>query len=332
MPQDIPKVNCLVIDPPDDPIGNIIAVGKASGAIPPANQYFNTEVTYQCPAGYSGSPVTIPAGTYSSTVSVAAANATALAAAEAAAVCTLDVPGVLSGAQTVANNVPFTYQIVATGSPTSYGATGLPTGMSVNTSTGLISGTPTGMTTPSTINVTLSATNTAGTGYGTLTLTVIASYQILVAPGGGDTPFTTTEISVDGSAYTPITTITYIYPTSQFKVKSLIPASTTFASTYETNIQILGWTTLPTLTSGSVLTVATDVVTPSPNMHNLLTDSGTDYYYDSTPTTSSPGNVSSSVDVSGLNFALDGDTPTHVHSITSGGTASSTVMESIFNF
>lgn len=91
-PMDIPKYDCLTLAPPDDPIENIIAQGKASGTIPPANQYFNTEQTYMCPAGYSGTPVTIPAGTYESGVSVAAANALALAAAQAAAVCTLANP------------------------------------------------------------------------------------------------------------------------------------------------------------------------------------------------------------------------------------------------
>src|SRR5258707_2593448 len=37
----------------------------------------------------------------------------------------------------------FSYQITATNTPTSYGATGLAAGLAVNTSTGLISGTPT---------------------------------------------------------------------------------------------------------------------------------------------------------------------------------------------
>jgi hypothetical protein len=99
MPMDIPKFDCLVLAPPDDPIENIIIEGKASGTIPPANQYFNTEQTYTCPAGYSGTPVTIPAGTYESSVSVAAANALALAAAQAAAVCTLipKIQAVFSG-------------------------------------------------------------------------------------------------------------------------------------------------------------------------------------------------------------------------------------------
>jgi hypothetical protein len=63
----------------------------------------------------------------------------------------------------------FSYQIIATNSPTSYGATGLPAGLVVNSGTGLISGTP---TTVGTSTVTLSATNHTGTGNATLTLTI----------------------------------------------------------------------------------------------------------------------------------------------------------------
>ena len=66
----------------------------------------------------------------------------------------------------------FSYQITATNTPTSYGATGLPAGLSVNTGTGLISGTPTAAATST---VTLSATNSAGTGNATLTLTITAA-------------------------------------------------------------------------------------------------------------------------------------------------------------
>ena len=63
----------------------------------------------------------------------------------------------------------FSYQISATNTPTSYGATGLPSGLTVNTTRGLISGTPAAAGT-STVN--LSASNSAGTGNGTLTLTI----------------------------------------------------------------------------------------------------------------------------------------------------------------
>ena len=65
----------------------------------------------------------------------------------------------------------FSYQIAATNSPTSYAATGLPAGLSVSTTTGLISGTPTAA---GTSTVTLSATNSGGTGSATLTLTIAA--------------------------------------------------------------------------------------------------------------------------------------------------------------
>jgi hypothetical protein len=63
----------------------------------------------------------------------------------------------------------FSYQITASGSPTSYSATGLPAGLSVSSTTGLISGTPTG---GGTSTVTLGATNSGGTGNATLTITI----------------------------------------------------------------------------------------------------------------------------------------------------------------
>ena len=63
----------------------------------------------------------------------------------------------------------FTYTINANNTPTSFGATGLPSGLSVNSSTGLISGTP---STSGTSMVTISATNSAGTDSKILAITV----------------------------------------------------------------------------------------------------------------------------------------------------------------
>ena len=66
---------------------------------------------------------------------------------------------------------PFSYQIAASKVPASYNATGLPAGLSVNTNTGLISGTPAAS---GTSIIAISATNTGGTGSANLTVTVAA--------------------------------------------------------------------------------------------------------------------------------------------------------------
>lgn len=67
----------------------------------------------------------------------------------------------------------FQYQIIASGTPTSYAATGLPAGLSINTTTGLISGTTTVVSDDYVI--VLTATNGDGTSNPfNLTLTVYA--------------------------------------------------------------------------------------------------------------------------------------------------------------
>jgi hypothetical protein len=79
-------------------------------------------------------------------------------------------PAITSGSSAAGTiGVAFNYQITATNSPASYAATGLPSGLSVNTSTGAISGTPTAAGVSS---VTISATNAGGTGSETLNITV----------------------------------------------------------------------------------------------------------------------------------------------------------------
>jgi hypothetical protein len=77
---------------------------------------------------------------------------------------TTDYANVMSGME-------FVYQIYADKNPTSYDATGLPPGLAINQTTGLISGTPTAS---GLYEITLSATNSFGPGTGTLYLTVTA--------------------------------------------------------------------------------------------------------------------------------------------------------------
>jgi len=67
-----------------------------------------------------------------------------------------------------------TYTISGTNSPTSYSATGLPAGLSVNSTNGQITGTPTGV---GTFNVTINAMNGGGTGSATLVITVSKGTQ-----------------------------------------------------------------------------------------------------------------------------------------------------------
>ncbi|MFM8658301.1 MAG: putative Ig domain-containing protein, partial [Chthoniobacterales bacterium] len=98
----------------------------------------------------------------------------------------------VSGPATATAQESFTYQIQANNSPTSYGASGLPEGLSINTTTGVISGTP---TTPGSYSVGLTASNATGDGTATLTINVQANPNApvitsnLIVSGQIDTPF-----------------------------------------------------------------------------------------------------------------------------------------------
>jgi len=70
----------------------------------------------------------------------------------------------------------FTYTITANNSPSSFGATGLPANLSVNSATGVIDGTPTAA---GTTTVTISASNSVGVGSTNLTISILPS-------GGGE--------------------------------------------------------------------------------------------------------------------------------------------------
>ena len=110
------------------------------------------------------------------------------------------VAPVITSATTASGTVgsAFSYQITATNAPSSYGATGLPAGLSINTGTGLISGTPTGA---GTSTVTLSATNSGGTGNATLTLTIAASAAVASLSPSGLT-FASQAVGVTSTAQT----------------------------------------------------------------------------------------------------------------------------------
>lgn len=94
------------------------------------------------------------------------------------------------------------YAVTATNAPTSFGAAGLPGGLSINATSGAITGTPTAA---GIFNVTLSAVNAAGTGTATLVFTIAKASQTitfgaLVARTMGTAPFALTATASSGLA------------------------------------------------------------------------------------------------------------------------------------
>lgn len=81
------------------------------------------------------------------------------------------IPAINSAlAATGMEGAAFSYTITATNTPSSFSAAGLPPGLNVNTTTGVISGTPA----PGTFNVTIGAANVTASDSKTLVLTVAA--------------------------------------------------------------------------------------------------------------------------------------------------------------
>lgn len=137
----------------------------------------------------SGTPTT--PGTFNASVTASNGAGTSVARAVTITIALLapTITSVASASGTV--TLPFSYQIVATGTPTSFGATGLPPGLSINSATGLISGTPSA---PGTFSTTVSATNASGTG----TLVVAIVIANVPLPGAG-------PITVNTAFATPAT-------------------------------------------------------------------------------------------------------------------------------
>lgn len=107
-------------------------------------------------------------------------------------------PVVTGGSPSGTYNVAFSYNIIATNTPTSYGISSgtLPAGLTLNTTTGEISGTPTAAGSSS---VDVTATNGAGTGTGTLNFTIAKANQTIT--------FASTDTKVYGTAdYAPSAT------------------------------------------------------------------------------------------------------------------------------
>jgi hypothetical protein len=169
----------------------ITSATTASGTVGTAFSYQITATNTPTNFGATGLPASLsintatglitgtPTAAAVSTVTLSATNATGTGNATLTLTIIAAAP-VITSATTAGGPLghAFSYQITATNAPTSYGAVGLPGGLSLNTATGLITGTP---TTAAVSTVTLSATNAAGTGNATLTLTITSTSTTFVS-------------------------------------------------------------------------------------------------------------------------------------------------------
>jgi uncharacterized repeat protein (TIGR03803 family) len=206
--------------------------------LPPANQNQNVNISFN--------QTTMTTGTYvSSPLPVITSRPTA------------------SGSQ----GLLFNYQITATDNPTSFNATALPTGLSVSTGSGLISGTP---ITFGTFASTISAINTSGTQSGVLVIVIAPTGSLTVTltlyPAG--TVATTAQWTLDGGAPQDSGAILAAVPTGNHTVGftpidgyaspaaqsiTIVDAQTLAASGTYVAIPVISVTQLegPPLTSGS---------------------------------------------------------------------------------
>ena len=180
----------LVITAPA-PVPLITSTAAASGNVGTTFSYqitaANTPTSYGVQGLPGGLTVNSSTGLISGTPKVAGTYALTLnaynSAGKGSATLTLTITQstpVITSATTAGCTVgaTFSYQIAASGSPTSFGVQGLPGGLSVNSSTGLVSGTP---KIAGKFTLTLNAYNNAGKGSAALTLTIAQSAPVITS-------------------------------------------------------------------------------------------------------------------------------------------------------
>jgi uncharacterized delta-60 repeat protein len=109
------------------------------------------------------------------------------------AINTTAIPAITSpGPATGGSGAPFSFTVTATQLPTYYSASGLPPGLTINTSTGVISGTPSGS---GTYNVKVSAGNASGVSSSSLAITIGGIGATSYTPAAGSASDRLTNLS-----------------------------------------------------------------------------------------------------------------------------------------
>ena len=156
-----------------------------TGALPAGITFSSTTGTFNC----------VPTAAGAATFTVTAGNASGSSTTPVTSI-TVNNPPIPAFTYTT----PDTYQVGTAisflspsnsgGTPTSYAAVSLPAGLSINTSTGVITGTPT--TATAAVNYTINATNTAGTGSFIISITVLPKAPVIT--------YTTPDVYTVGTA------------------------------------------------------------------------------------------------------------------------------------
>lgn len=145
--------------------------------LPPGLAFTNGIIT--------GTPAVV--GTYN--IQLAATNANGIGYGNLALTVKLPLPVITSSAIADGQvNAPFNFTVQATGIATSFSATGLPGGLTLNSLTGAITGTPTNS---GTFNVTITAANSTGPATNPLT--------IVIYNGAAPAPVITSALAATGS-------------------------------------------------------------------------------------------------------------------------------------
>ena len=185
----------LVLTINNPPVPAVTSALSATGTVGAAFSYAitasNSPTSYSAPGLPAGLSVNPANGAISGTPTAAGTTNVAIGASNAGGAgptSTLGLtinpaapssPAITSalGASGTAGTA-FSYAITASNSPTSYNASGLPAGLSVNTGNGVVSGTP---TTPGTTDASISATNAAGTGTATIVFTIAPPAPVITS-------------------------------------------------------------------------------------------------------------------------------------------------------